>query len=115
MLNDTANNAHNLALKDEILLEIEKPVRYIGHEVNSVIKDPDKVDIRVGMAFPDVYEIGMSHLGMKIIYEQMNRREDIWCERVFSPWVDLDKVMREERFRCLPWKVRTRCFCLIFF
>lgn len=97
MLNDTANNAHNLALKDEILLEIEKPVRYIGHEVNSVIKDPDKVDIRVGMAFPDVYEIGMSHLGMKIIYEQMNRREDIWCERVFSPWVDLDKVMREEK------------------
>ena len=57
MLNDTANNAHNLALKDEILLEIEKPVRYIGHEVNCVIKDPDKVDIRIGMAFPDVYDM----------------------------------------------------------
>lgn len=91
------NTTDNLALKDEILLSIEKPVRYIGHEINSVIKDPDKVDIRVGMAFPDVYEIGMSHLGMKIIYEQLNRREDIWCERVFSPWVDLDKVMREEK------------------
>lgn len=91
------NTTDNLALKDEILLSIEKPVRYIGHEINSVIKDPDAVDIRVGMAFPDVYEIGMSHLGMKIIYEQLNRREDIWCERVFSPWVDLDKVMREEK------------------
>lgn len=91
------NTTDNLALKDEILLSIEKPVRYIGHEINSVIKDLDAVDIRVGMAFPDVYEIGMSHLGMKIIYEQLNRREDIWCERVFSPWVDLDKVMREEK------------------
>ena len=91
------NTTDNLALKDEILLSIEKPVRYIGHEINSVIKDPDAVDIRVGMAFPDVYEIGMSHLGMKIIYEQLNRRKDIWCERVFSPWVDLDKVMREEK------------------
>ena len=91
------NTTDHLALKDEILLSIEKPVRYIGHEINSVIKDPDAVDIRVGMAFPDVYEIGMSHLGMKIIYEQLNRREDIWCERVFSPWVDLDKVMREEK------------------
>ena len=96
-MNEIIDNAHNLALKDEILLSIEKPVRYIGHEVNSVIKDPDAVDIRVGMAFPDVYEIGMSHLGMKIIYEQMNRRDDVWCERVFSPWVDLDKVMREEK------------------
>ena len=91
------NTTDNLALKDEILLSIEKPVRYICHEINSVIMDPDAVDIRVGMAFPDVYEIGMSHLGMKIIYEQLNRREDIWCERVFSPWVDLDKVMREEK------------------
>lgn len=91
------NTTDHLALKDEILLSIEKPVRYIGHEINSVIKDPDAVAIRTCMAFPDVYEIGMSHLGMKIIYEQLNQREDIWCERVFSPWVDLDKVMREEK------------------
>lgn len=91
------NTTDHLALKDEILLSIEKPVRYIGHEINSVIKDPDAVDIRTCMAFPDVYEIGMSHLGMKIIYEQLNQRKDIWCERVFSPWVDLDKVMREEK------------------
>ncbi len=86
-----------LALKDEILLSVEKPVRYIGHEINEVQKDPEKVDIRFAMCFPDVYEIGMSHLGMKIIYDMMNRRDDIFCERVFSPWVDLDKVMREEK------------------
>ena len=86
---------NNLALSDEILLKIEKPVRYIGNEVNMVRKDPEG-KIRFAMCFPDVYEIGMSHLGMKIIYDQMNRREDVYCERVFSPWVDLDKVMREE-------------------
>lgn len=86
-----------LALSDEILLKIEKPARYIGNEVNSVMKAPEKVDIRFAMCFPEVYEIGMSHLGLQILYDMFNRREDIWCERVFSPWVDLDKVMREER------------------
>ncbi|MDO4976547.1 MAG: TIGR03960 family B12-binding radical SAM protein [Eubacteriales bacterium] len=90
-------NTQNLALKDEILLQVEKPVRYIGNEVNMVVKDPEKVDIRFAMCFPDVYEIGMSHLGMKIIYDMMNRRDDIYCERVFSPWVDLDKIMRDEK------------------
>ena len=85
-----------LALNDEILLKIEKPARYIGNEVNSVMKDPKKVDIRFAMCFPDVYEIGMSHLGIQILCDMFNRREDVWCERVYSPWVDLDKVMREE-------------------
>lgn len=85
-----------LALDDEILLKIEKPARYIGNEVNSVMKDKDKVDIRFAMCFPDVYEIGMSHLGMQILYDMFNRREDIWCERVYSPWTDLDAVMREK-------------------
>lgn len=85
-----------LALNDEILLKIEKPARYIGGEVNSVIKDKEKVDIRFAMCFPDVYEIGMSHLGIQILYDMFNRRKDVWCERVYSPWVDLDKVMREE-------------------
>ena len=86
-----------LALNDEILLKIEKPARYIGNEVNSVMKDPEKVDIRFAMCFPDVYEIGMSHLGIQILYDMFNRREDIWCERVYSPWTDLDKIMREKR------------------
>ena len=86
-----------LALNDEILLNIEKPARYIGNEVNSVMKDKDQVDIRFCMCFPDVYEIGMSHLGIQILYDMFNQREDTWCERVYSPWPDLDKVMREEQ------------------
>ena len=85
-----------LALSDEILLSIEKPARYIGNEMNCVIKDKEKVDIRFAFCFPDVYEIGMSHLGMQILYHDFNRYEDVWCERVFSPWLDLDKVMREK-------------------
>ena len=86
-----------LALNDEILLNIEKPARYIGNEVNSVMKDKEKVDIRFAMCFPDVYEIGMSNLGMMILYDMFNKREDVWCERLFSPWTDLDKVMRENK------------------
>ena len=94
----------SLALRDELLLTIEKPVRYIGSEVNSVeweegfeekINDPST--IRFAMAFPDVYEIGMSHLGMQIICDMLNRRDDVCCERVFSPWMDLDQEMRLDR------------------
>ena len=85
-----------LALSDELLLKVEKPARYIGGEVNSVMKDRDKVDIRFAMCFPDVYEIGMSHLGIQILYDMFNRMEDVWCERVYSPWTDLDRIMREE-------------------
>ena len=85
-----------LALDDEILLSIEKPERYIGGEVNMVKKDPATIDIRVAMCFPDVYEIGMSHLGIQILYDMFNKRSDTYCERVYSPWLDLDKVMREK-------------------
>ena len=84
-----------LALSDEVLLSIEKPARYIGGEVNSVMKDKEEVDIRFAMCFPDVYEIGMSHLGIQILYDMFNRREDTWCERVYSPWLDLNKMMRD--------------------
>ena len=87
----------NLALTDEILMQVEKPARYIGNEVNAVIKDKDKVEIRFVMCFPDVYEIGMSHLGIQILYDMLNRFEDVWCERVYSPWVDLDALMRREK------------------
>lgn len=86
-----------LALSDEILLRVEKPARYIGNEVNAVVKDKDKVKIRFAMCFPDVYEIGMSHLGIQILYDMFNAMEDVWCERVYSPWVDLDAIMREEK------------------
>lgn len=85
-----------LALSDEILLSIEKPARYIGGEVNAVMKDKEQVAIRFAMCFPDVYEIGMSHLGIQILYDMFNRRDDIWCERVYSPWIDLDRVLREK-------------------
>ena len=85
-----------LALSDDILMKIEKPARYIGGEVNSVMKEKEKVDIRFAMCFPDLYEIGMSHLGIQILYDMFNRREDTWCERVYSPWTDLDKVLREK-------------------
>lgn len=85
-----------LALKDEILLQVEKPARYIGEEVNAVMKEKAKVDVRFAMCFPDVYEIGMSHLGIQILYDMFNRREDVWCERVYSPWTDLDQIMRKE-------------------
>lgn len=85
-----------LALSDDILMAVEKPARYIGNEVNSVMKDKEKIDIRFAMCFPDVYEIGMSHLGIQILYDMFNKREDVWCERVYSPWTDLDKIMREK-------------------
>lgn len=86
-----------LALSDEILMKIDKPARYIGNELNSVKKDKDKVDIRFVMCFPDVYEIGMSHLGIQILYDMFNRREDVWCERVYSPWPDLHGVLKEQQ------------------
>lgn len=87
---------NKLALSDDILLQVEKPARYIGHEVNAVIKDKNEIQIRFAMCFPDVYEIGMSHLGIQIIYDMLNSYEDVWCERVYSPWVDLDRIMRRE-------------------
>ena len=85
-----------LALDHEILMTIEKPARYIGGEVNAVYKNKEDVDVRFVMCFPDVYEIGMSHLGIQILYDMFNRFEDVWCERVYSPWLDLDKIMREK-------------------
>lgn len=86
-----------LALSDEILLGIEKPARYIGGEQNSVKKDVQDIDIRFVMCFPDVYEIGMSHIGMQILYDFLNRREDTFCERLFSPWMDLDEILRKKK------------------
>lgn len=85
-----------LALHDDILMQVEKPARYIGNEVNAVVKDKEKVALRFAMCFPDVYEIGMSHLGIQILYSMLNDWEDVWCERVYSPWADLDEIMRKE-------------------
>lgn len=85
-----------LALSDETLMSIDKPARYIGNEVNMVRKNPRDAEIRFAICFPDVYEIGMSHLGIQILYDMFNRREDVYCERVYSPWSDLHKIMKEQ-------------------
>ena len=85
------------ALSERILMQVEKPLRYIGNEVNMIKKDPDFVGIRFAICFPDVYEIGMSHLGIQILYDMFNRREDVYCERVYSPWPDLHRIMKEQR------------------
>ncbi|MCR5673303.1 MAG: TIGR03960 family B12-binding radical SAM protein [Lachnospiraceae bacterium] len=84
-----------LALSNRILMSIDKPARYIGHEVNAVHKDPEGL-IRFAMCFPDLYEIGMSHLGIQIIYDMLNSFEDVWCERVYSVWTDLHRIMKDE-------------------
>lgn len=85
-----------LALSDDILLQVEKPARYIGNEINIVRKNPEEVAVRFCMCFPDVYEIGMSHLGIQILYDMFNQWGDTYCERVYSPWPDLDRIMREK-------------------
>lgn len=82
-------------ISDDILFKVEKPARYIGGEFNSFVKDKENIDIRFAFCFPDVYEVGMSHLGMKILYYVLNMRQDTYCERVFAPWPDLEKLMRE--------------------
>jgi len=86
---------NRLALSDEILLQIDKPARYIGNEINSIVKNRENIEIRFALCFPDVYEIGMSHLGIQILYDMFNQREDVWCERVYSPWPDLNAIMKE--------------------
>ncbi|NFP68414.1 TIGR03960 family B12-binding radical SAM protein [Clostridium sporogenes] len=83
-------------ISDDVLFRVEKPARYIGGELNSYNKDLKDIDIRYAFCFPDVYEVGMSHLGMKILYYILNERKDTFCERVFAPWPDMEKVMREE-------------------
>lgn len=81
---------------DRIMIKVSKPARYMGNEYNMVEKDPDDILIRFVFAFPDIYEVGMSHLGLKILYHLINRRDDTYCERVFAPWVDMEEAMRKE-------------------
>ena len=96
-----------LALPERVLMQIEKPARYIGNEVNMVQKNPEDVDVRIAMCFPDVYEIGMSYLGIQILYDMFNRRDDVYCERVYSPWPDLDAIMREEHIKLFSLETQT--------
>ncbi|MBV1757811.1 MAG: TIGR03960 family B12-binding radical SAM protein [Dethiosulfatibacter sp.] len=87
----------NKNLFDEILMKVEKPARYTGGELNSIVKDISDINIRFAFAFPDVYEVGMSHLGMHIIYNLLNSYPNIWCERVFTPWTDMEKELRNHQ------------------
>ena len=84
---------------EKLLKKVQKPARYIGGEFNSVVKDKNKIDLRYAFCFPDSYEIGMSHLGMKILYSLVNDREDAWCERCFAPWDDMEQLMRQNNIK----------------
>lgn len=88
-------------------MQVQKPARYMGGEFNSVMKNPEDVDVRFAFLFPDTYEVGMSHLGMKILYHTINRRADAWCERVFSPWVDMAELMRKNEIPLFSLESRT--------
>ena len=91
-------------ISDDILCKVEKPSRYVGGELNQVIKDPKDVDIRFAFCFPDVYEVGMSHLGTRILYHTINLREDTYCERTFAPWPDMEELMRKNNIE--PKRIR---------
>ena len=92
-----------IRISDEILSKVTKPGRYTGGEVNVIVKNPSNVDIRFGICFPDVYEVGMSHLGIKILYHKINEREDSYCERAFAPWSDMEGLMRENQIPLYAW------------
>ena len=92
---------------DEILMQVEKPARYIGNEINMVVKDPKDVDIRFAFCFPDSYEVGMSYVGLQILYFFMNRRDDLYCERVFAPWHDMEAKMRENNIELFTLETGT--------
>ena len=97
----------NEAVLREILSRVEKPARYTGGEVNMIKKDPARMQVRFALAFPDVYEVGMSHLGSKILYEAMNRPEDVYCERVYAPWPDMEKQLRDREVKLYSLETHT--------
>ena len=94
-------------ITDDILCKVEKPSRYVGGELNQVIKNPEDVNIRFAFCFPDVYEVGMSHLGTRILYHTINERKDTYCERVFAPWPDMEELMRENDIKLFTLETKT--------
>ncbi|MCE9654612.1 TIGR03960 family B12-binding radical SAM protein [Clostridium celatum] len=94
-------------ITDDILCKVEKPSRYVGGELNQVIKNPEDVNIRFAFCFPDVYEVGMSHLGTRILYHTINERKDTYCERVFAPWPDMEALMRENDIKLFTLETKT--------
>lgn len=95
------------SLLDDYLPLVESPGRYTGNELNSVYKDTNEDTIRFAFAFPDVYEVGMSHMGMKILYHLLNEQEDVYCERVFAPWIDMEEIMRENNIPLFTLETKT--------
>ena len=94
-------------IPDKILRNVEKPTRYTGGEFNQVIKDKANVKASFAFCFPDVYDVGMSHLGMRILYDIINKNENYACERVFSPWPDMEKLMRENNIPLYTLETKT--------
>ena len=94
-------------ITDNILYKVEKPARYIGGELNEIIKDLDDIDIHFAFCFPDVYEVGMSHLGTRILYHTINQREDTYCERVFAPWPDMEEQLRKNNISLYSLETKT--------
>ncbi len=93
---------------ERVLLRVEKPGRYVGGEYNSIVKDWDSTDVKVALAFPDIYDLGMSNLGIMILYEQVNNQPDMLAERVFSPWIDMESIMHEQRIPLYSLETRHR-------
>lgn len=98
---------YNLESMRDLLLNVQKPARYVGGEIGQIIKNPADVDVRVAFCFPDIYDIGMSHLGMRILYSVLNEQEKVWCERVFQPWPDMEEAMRKENIKLFTLESRT--------
>ena len=88
-------NSDHFNIKDKILRRVEKPGRYIGGEFGEIIKDKQNIKARFAFCFPDAYEIGMSNLGIRILYGSLNRFDDIWCERTYCPWVDMEEELKK--------------------
>ena len=106
-MNNNSQPNNKLMLSDDILMQVEKPARYTGGELNMVKKEPSEVAVRFCMCFPDVYEIGMSHLGIQILYSMFNSWEDTYCERAYCPWPDLDAIMREKNIPLFSLETQT--------
>ncbi|MBR4087658.1 MAG: B12-binding domain-containing radical SAM protein, partial [Clostridia bacterium] len=98
---------YNLDQMRDLLLSVQKPARYVGGEIGQIMKDPEAVDIRVAFCFPDIYDIGMSHLGMRILYGVLNEQEKVWCERAFQPWPDMEEAMQKEGIKLYTLESRT--------
>ena len=91
----------------DLLLSVQKPARYVGGEIGQTIKNLDEVDVRFAFCFPDIYDIGMSHLGLRILYGALNEQKGTWCERVFQPWTDMEEKMRQEGIKLYTMESHT--------